>query len=669
MKDKIYEFLVNRLPGIRERYLKYREEEKPSRWRALFRLLQLNFQYYVLFCRKMGKPELFPDRKKRLNWEKSESALFPKETPEKFVKRLAAYDVISFDVFDTLIFRSLSSPQDVFLLVGEKLNCPNFKGLRIETERKAREEGHNRGRGWEVTLEEIWEVLERETGIPKDLGMETEWNCEKSVCFANPYMLEVARKLLELGKRLISVSDMYLGKEYQKSLLEHCGYEGFEDCFVSCDYRASKQDGSLYEIIGKRLGRELAFAHVGDHEHSDCEEAKKHGITPFWYPNVNQMGRSCRPEDMSAVTGSFYRGIVNSHLYNGLSLYSMEYEYGFVYGGLFVAGYCRFIHSRAKAQGADKILFFSRDGAVLLLAYRLLYPEDAGRTEYAYWSRLAAAKLGAAYYKEDYFRRFLVHKAGRGYSVRNVITAMELTALLPSMCSEIKIVPEEKLTNKNLEKIKKYLCKHWDTVLSQYQPQSEAGKLYYEKLLKGIKKAVTVDIGWAGSGAVILDTVVNRIWHLDCRITGLLAGTNSSLGPEPSGTEPFLFSGKLDAYLYSQGMNKDLWRFHDPAQGHNLYWELLLGAPEGSLKGFYPDVEKGWICLLKENRTDPERIRQIHQGILDFIHRFILTEKRLGQQIPISGRDAYAPMMLVESERNKKFRKVLEGLLDEIPIA
>ena len=29
MKDKIYEFLVNRLPGIRERYLKYREEEKP----------------------------------------------------------------------------------------------------------------------------------------------------------------------------------------------------------------------------------------------------------------------------------------------------------------------------------------------------------------------------------------------------------------------------------------------------------------------------------------------------------------------------------------------------------------------------------------------------------------------------------------------------------------
>ena len=116
-------------------------------------------------------------------------------------------------------------------------------------------------------------------------------------------------------------------------------------------------------------------------------------------------------------------------------------------------------------------------------------------------------------------------------------------------------------------------------------------------------------------------------------------------------------------------MNKDLWRFHDPAQGHNLYWELLLGAPEGSLKGFYPDVEKGWICLLKENRTDPERIRQIHQGILDFIHRFILTEKRLGQQIPISGRDAYAPMMLVESERNKKFRKVLEGLLDEIPIA
>ena len=38
-----------------------------------------------------------------------------------FAKGLMAYDVISFDVFDTLLFRPFSSPSDLFMLAGERL--------------------------------------------------------------------------------------------------------------------------------------------------------------------------------------------------------------------------------------------------------------------------------------------------------------------------------------------------------------------------------------------------------------------------------------------------------------------------------------------------------------------------------------------------------------------
>lgn len=68
---------------------------------------------------------------------------------------------------------------------------------------------------------------------------------------------------------------------------------------------------------------------------------------------------------MSPVIGGAYRGIVNAHLYNGKDQYSMEYEYGFIYGGLFAAGYCHFIHTYCKLHQIKKILFLSRDGDIL----------------------------------------------------------------------------------------------------------------------------------------------------------------------------------------------------------------------------------------------------------------------------------------------------------------
>ena len=57
---------------------------------------------------------------------------------------------------------------------------------------------------------------------------------------------------------------------------------------------------------------------------------------------------------------------------------------------------------------------------MLLEAYRLLYPAEAAHTVYAYWSRLAAVKLTADYYKADYFRRFIRHKADQGFSIRQI---------------------------------------------------------------------------------------------------------------------------------------------------------------------------------------------------------------------------------------------------------
>ncbi len=667
MKQRIYRALVDRTPGIRDRYLSLRRRRK--RLTALAYLLWLNIRYSLFLDRRLEEPERFPAyEEKRLREEGSESSLSYREPPEVFAEKLAAADVISFDVFDTLLFRPFSHPADVFFLVGMELRYPDFRRIRMEAEESARRKKDAVQGIREVTLEEIWEEMEQETGIPKELGMRTEWEYEQRSCCANPYLLRVVRALRERGKRLVATSDMYLGGEKIRALLAACGYGPFEDCFVSSDYGVSKSDGRLFDVMREKTGGDGVYVHVGDHRISDCEQASRRGVRAYWYPNVNQTGGRFRAEDMSSLTGSVYRGLVNAHIHSGRNAFSPEYEYGYLYGGLFVTGYCRFIHNCVRSRGMDKILFLARDGAVLLEAYRRMYPQETESTAYVYWSRLAAVKLTARFYRYDYFRRFLYHKADQRISIRRALEGMELTRLLQPLCRAAGVRPEEELTHKNVGRIKKYLTDVWDQVLAGYEEQVAAGGKYFGGILQGCRTAAAVDVGWAGSGAMMLDTAVNRLWGMNCGITGIVAGTNACLSPEPDAAEPLLLSGRMFSYLYSQRENRDLWKFHDPAGGHNLYWELLLGAPEGSLVGFYSDGAQDAVCRFKEPPPGAGRIREIHRGILDFVGQFLQTEQRLGWEIPISGRDAYAPMILACGRKNRKFRKNLEGLLDEMHI-
>lgn len=127
MKQWIYRILVNRVPGIRDRYLHFRQQHG-ERWTALLYLLWLNIQYYLFFCRSLGKPQRFPMyEEKTLYSEGSESSLSARESPEAFAAKLAAYDVISFDVFDTLLFPSVFPPHGRFFAGGNGAAVPGFQ--------------------------------------------------------------------------------------------------------------------------------------------------------------------------------------------------------------------------------------------------------------------------------------------------------------------------------------------------------------------------------------------------------------------------------------------------------------------------------------------------------------------------------------------------------------
>ena len=78
------------------------------------------------------------------------------------------YLYVSFDIFDTLIFRTVKDPEDIFDLVESRYNIifgnqvvRDFRKQRIKAERMARSLNNHR----EITINRIYELLPYKTEI------------------------------------------------------------------------------------------------------------------------------------------------------------------------------------------------------------------------------------------------------------------------------------------------------------------------------------------------------------------------------------------------------------------------------------------------------------------------------------------------------------------------
>ena len=689
MRMKIYNVLVNRHDGIRSRYHKVHDGGGAGRKiLSYLYLLWMNFCYYFCFCRFLRRKEAAAVYEEKRLPALPESA-GQKLSVSEYVDVLSQYDVISFDIFDTLLFRPFSEPADLFYFLGERLGLPDIRRIRMEQERLARQQGYEKRGHYEVTLAEIWEAMEQSTGIPASRGMAQEEALELEFCYANPFMKEVFQALRQKGRRIICISDMYLPRAFLEKLLEKNGYNGIHKLYVSCDYGKSKAKGGLFKQVTEAFPAKTTFIHVGDNGHSDVKMAEKYGFASMHYPNVNRMALSYRPYDMSPMVGAAYRGIVDNHLYQGGKTYTLAYEYGFIYGGLFVLGYCRFIHAYCSSHGIEKLLFLSRDGDMLKQVYDKLYPKD--NTAYVYWSRAAAVKLMAEFDSYDYFRRYLYHRVNRGITIRRILESMELGMLLELLPDSAgmgeerreRIQPKAELTNRNVKALESFIRSHYAEVCAFYQGQREAAGAYYQRELKGAKRAAAIDIGWAGSGAMSLSYLVEKVWELPCEIIGILAGTNTVYNSEPDAAEPFLQSGRLVSYLYSQSHNRDLLKKHDPNKDYNVFWELLLSSKMPQFTGFYKgrqdSGEEGTGGIANQEKYRMQYIEdlditlgfgecdenaagigEIQKGILDFAEAYCSHFGEFPYMFRISGRDAYAPMLVAASCRERYVKAVKE---------
>ena len=166
--------------------------------------------------------------------------------------------IVSLDVFDTALFRTVFEPKDIFKLIEDKVGKDFYK-KRIEAEKKAAEE---------FTFYNLGDIYKY---LPEFSAFD-ELEMEYKNCIANFNILNMYNKNPE---KYVFISDMYLPSYQIEGLLEKVGYKT-PRVFVSCEMRAMKAGGKLFQKVQDKVGK--ISCHYGDNYIADIEGAKLAGI-------------------------------------------------------------------------------------------------------------------------------------------------------------------------------------------------------------------------------------------------------------------------------------------------------------------------------------------------------------------------------------------------------
>ncbi|MCH5325185.1 MAG: hypothetical protein J1E39_08215 [Eubacterium sp.] len=653
LKLKIYNILVNR-----KRLIKYKYEAYvgmlggKGNFKAWLYLLRLNFRYYILHDRSTSVKKV----KQRLSLVPCESALYkPDETPEQLAERLSKYGCVSFDIFDTLIFRRTAKPTDVFYFIGEKLCCSDFRRLRTEAEKKAREIKHAESGSYEINIYDIARRLSAVTAIDEQRLIDAELEAETKLCFANPYMKQVWDCLINKGVKPVILSDMYLPAPLMERLLNACGYSGWGELYVSCDTDTSKYDGSAYKMLKEKHPAQ-SYIHVGDNPRSDIENARRHGFETVRCANPNDDAGRYRTRDISPVTGSLWAGIVNSRMHSRDAVYDKYYELGYVYGGLLVYGYCNFIDKYAKEKNIDKIFFLARDGYIVKEIYDRYF--GSFDTEYVYWSRTAGSVISADAFPQDFVEKYILQKVSACDIIGKIAEETGLSSLSAEITADTGLDMNARLDSSTANVLAEWVYDNREKVVGCFTAEKSAAAQYVRDKLGKAERILTVDCGWAGSGHISLSSLIKQI-KPSAVTYGALCGTNNAYHLYADTVDVMFADDSMRAYCFSSAHNRDLYEYHSPALRHNLYFEMLLSSEEGSLLRF--ELQDGQAVPILSDNPNKDYVRLIHEGIRQFAEDI----SKAGYEFinNISGRDAYAPFK--SAAENGLFESYKEYVFEE----
>lgn len=302
----------------------------------------------------------------------------------------ASGQIVSFDLFDTLVCRDVMRPIDVFKIVEREAISQGLAAEGFASDRRAAELEALRELRDATGLADIYERLPaRYTGDLRETLTGLELAVELRVCRPRRDGMELYERVVSSGARVIVTSDMYLPSSFLSKLLASCGYDQIERIFVSCEHAATKAGRSLYGVVAQELGVSPAdILHIGDNPKSDVLAAKRAGVKAKYLPLPDRADRERFRGDLdeSIVSGlqADYSQALPTGATDGIEgslVYGVLDELGYKGLGPVVTGFVTWLSKRCQRDGIERLYFLSRDGLIVM---RTAEAMSAKLPEYSY---------------------------------------------------------------------------------------------------------------------------------------------------------------------------------------------------------------------------------------------------------------------------------------------
>lgn len=340
-------------------------------------------------------------------------------TKSQLTSCLTNADVISTDLFDTLIMRQTMFTTDIYEIVNEKL-C-NI-GVEIEDFALKRQDCEKSlSKNAAPVLKDIYAYMIKKYSIDSCTAeelSEIEWMVEKDYVVKRREICEVFSELAAAGKDIYIVSDSYYKKEQIEELLRICDINFYKDIIVSCEYNTGKTQ-QLFGVL-KHMTVGDKYVHVGDDILADIDSAEKFGIKGIHIYSavelLEKVGYLNLLDKSNGLSERIRIGMMISRLFNSPFQFERDdrkitvcdaYDIGYIFIAPIVSDFILWMHKEMKTIERADIWFCARDGYLIQKMYEELVGRKTGK--YFLTSRKAALRAGVEtkddikYIEEMYF--------------------------------------------------------------------------------------------------------------------------------------------------------------------------------------------------------------------------------------------------------------------------
>lgn len=547
-------------------------------------------------------------------------------TKESALEYLSKFDIISFDIFDTLITRNIYYPDDAFRLIEKKINNlgllqnRNFFKLRKRSEENVRKKKKYLN---DCTIDEIYLEFEKLSKLKKsDVNKikELEINTEFELAIPRRDMLSIFNSLLEMNKIIVLISDMYLTKKHIRKILKKCGYNNYYDLLVSSEIGLRKDNGTMYEYLYKKYDSN-SIIHVGDNESSDIHNLVRMGKPSYYTAQGRKLFEISRynlglDSSISLDDSLIWGTVINNNLFNSpfalnekdeTSLIKDLYSYGYsILGPIFLYF---FIWLLNNVKENETLLFISREGYYLQKIFNLIVDRiDSSKLD----------KIGSVYFLGS--RRALT--VANIQNLSDVEKIMKRNYDIGSLYElfyyrlGVEISPEEdKVISlpQDFNLVMKLAKKYFPQIQSNSFKEKRRYLSYINSILPAQEALSIVDLGYSGTAQFELSKLIKK------KIGGYYFCVSPNKKPLSIGLP---IESCFNKSIHERNLKTNtIYRY-------SLLLEGFLTAPEGQLIRFIETkdsetVMPEFLPIQKGQDKAIEKQEAIFSGISDFIYKII----------------------------------------------